>query len=204
MHERTGQAAEHRAAAERARERDVLRQQYEESSRADQERDKAEAEAAQRAETEEEVRKQAEEAKAAAVREAECRARESALAREVRRREAADRLNPEPQAGAPRTATLRLVLPSGTSVLRRFARDAPMSQVFLWAASLEEVAGLGGEDGGAGENTGGEGEDRDHYAEWELIPPPGIGIEGQLFPSGESVEEMRLAPDSTLRLRMAL
>lgn len=193
MHERTGEAAAHRAAAERERERDRLRREYEESLQADRAREAAEAEVARRLAREEAAAREAEAAAAAAARHAGERARLRAEAREDRRRSAASLLAPEPPAGAPRTATLRLVLPSGTSVLRRFPRDAPMSEVFLWATPLNTVACLGDEAGGTGET----GDD----LEWELIPPPGLGIEGRIYPSGESIEEMQLAPDSTLRLR---
>jgi hypothetical protein len=209
QHERSGEAFAHRAATERAMERDQLEQAYQESLRADQEREAREAPAARQAEREEEERRAAEAAAAAAAaaREAELRARRRVEAREDRRREAAARLAPEPAVGTPGTATLRLVLPSGISVLRRFPRGAPMWQVFLWTASLPAVASLA--DDGGGEGGGGEGGEGGGGADgssdgWELMPPVGLGIEGPLYPSGESIQEMQLAPECTIRIRPAL
>mmetsp|Transcript_4152 Transcript_4152/g.11418 ORF Transcript_4152/g.11418 Transcript_4152/m.11418 type:complete len:123 (+) Transcript_4152:322-690(+) len=114
--------------------------------------------------------------------------------RQEARREAAEaELRPEPMVGASTTVTLRLVLPSGTSIVRRFKRDAPISQVFLWAESLEEVARLPDNNRGDGEFA------KDEV--WELVPPIGLDIEGGLLPSEETLEELRLAPDATIRLR---
>jgi len=193
QHERSGEAAAHRAALERARERKELQEAYEASLRADQEREAREAadrEAAERAEAD----KQAAERQAIVQRDVVEHSMRMKAERQEARREAAEaELRPEPMVGASTTVTLRLVLPSGTSIVRRFKRDAPISQVFLWAESLEEVARLPDNNRGDGEFA------KDEV--WELVPPIGLDIEGGLLPSEETLEELRLAPDATIRLR---
>jgi len=119
---------------------------------------------------------------AARAEEGERRRREEAAAaaaeRRAREREA---LEPEPQPGTPGVATICVVLPNGTRMTRRFRADSPMWAVFAWLRSLEELA---------------------PFRAWEPVAPAGHAVDGPLYESGETLEELKLAPSALLRLRV--
>ena len=64
---------------------------------------------------------------------------------------------------------------------RRFRADSPMWAVFAWLRSLEELA---------------------PFRAWEPVAPAGHAVDGPLYESGETLEELKLAPSALLRLRV--
>jgi len=181
-HERDGEVRAWEAARARQAERDAQDAEYEAALRTDQD-----AEAAAAAAAADEVAAaaaaaaaaawEAEAAEAAAAAEAAEARAEAARADRKRRR---DELEAEPSAGGPPAVTLRVRLPNGVVLTRRFRAAAPMAEVYRWLGTepaLESVRA------------------------WTLLPPPRSEIEGDLYRSGESLEELGLAPGATLMLR---
>ena len=82
-----------------------------------------------------------------------------------------DELAEEPEPGAPGVTRLRVRLPDGTVVERRFALSATCAEVFLWLEALDELAPLSGG--------------------WSLILRP-ARVEGGLMPTDETLEELDL------------
>lgn len=166
-HERSGDLA--RLAEQRAREQERadLEADYQRALEEDQ-RKEAEEEARKRQEREaaEEAQKAAEAAERARV-EAERAAEQKRRARKRKRNELAE----EPEAGMPGVTRLRVRLPDGTIVERRFLLSATCAEVFLWLEGLEELARICGQ--------------------WSLIQRPAI-VEGGLLPTEETLEELDL------------
>jgi len=75
--------------------------------------------------------------------------------------------------------TLKVRLPSGRAVVRRFTADATAADVFSWLQSLDELADVN----------------------WTLVPPIGSDIEGELLPTDETLCELGFAPHALLNIR---
>ena len=179
-HERSGELARWQ---QQQRERMLVAEQeaaYEASLRADQEAEAAEEvkqaqEARARAEAKAKAKVEAEAAEAAAeaARREGQRQRELTEARRAALQRAAEALQPEPAAteGALLT-TLKVRLPNGQAVVRRFRRTDTAATLFAWLAALEALAAL---------------------PAWSLALPVGEPpLEGGLLPTEETLEELDL------------
>ena len=179
-HERSGELARWQ---QQQRERMLLAEQeaaYEASLRADQEAEAAEeakraqeARAKAEAKAKAKVEAEAAEAAAEAARREEQRQRELTEARRAALQRAAEALQPEPAAaeGALLT-TLKVRLPNGQAVVRRFRRTDTAAALFAWLAALEALAAL---------------------PAWSLALPVGEPpLEGGLLPTEETLEELDL------------
>ena len=166
-HERSGELA--RLAERQARE--IERQQkdaeYEAALQADQRREEEAAER-QRREREAADAARREREEAAKAKEAAERAEEERRNHRKRKREA---LAVEPEPGAPGVTRLRVRLPDGTVVERRFVLSATCAEVFLWLEGLDALAPLSGG--------------------WSLILRP-PRVEGGIMPTDETLEELDL------------
>ena len=179
-HERSGDLQRHRE--RQAREAELRRQQqeYDASLAEDTRREREEQEQAElekaleasraEAEAEEARRKAAEKAAAEAA----------AAAAEVERKRKREGLAAEPAAGTGGAVTLKVRLPNGMSVTRRFAAGTMMAEVYAWLASLDALAGC---------------------ANWTLHPPMGHSVEGELAPTDETLEELGLSPSAMCHVR---
>ena len=132
-------------------------------------REAARLEAARQASLAEAARQEAEKA-AAAVAEA---ARAAESRREARKR-AREQLPPEPAAGTPGTTSVRVRLPDGSVVTRRFLRSATCAELFDWLQSCAQLEPL---------------DDAWSLALPALHPRP---IEGGLLPTDETLAELDL------------
>jgi flagellar biosynthesis GTPase FlhF len=173
-HERNGDRQ--RLIQQRAREeeRAEMDAAYQRGLEEDQRKDAEEA--ARKSEEEKRKRREREAAEEARQREEEAaRKREEAeRAEEERRRERKRKrleLSDEPEAGAPGVTRLRIRLPDGTVIERRFRLSATCAEVFLWLEGCEELARLRGA--------------------WSLILRPAT-VEGGLLPTDETLEELNL------------
>jgi hypothetical protein len=159
--------AEQEAAYEASLRADQEAEAAEEAKRAQEARAKAEAKAKAKVEAE------AAEAAAEAARREEQRQRELTEARRPALQLAAEALEPEPAAaeGALLT-TLKVRLPNGQAVVRRFRRTDTAAALFAWLAALEALAAL---------------------PAWSLALPVGEPpLEGGLLPTEETLEELDL------------
>ena len=180
QHERDGSLARHRARQQEAAIRQQTEDEYEAALAADQKREREEEEAREAAELEEamalSVRLAEEEAArlaAAKKAEEEAAAEAAEVARRERAKRAREELADEPPAG-PNTTLLRIRLPNGTVLTRRFLKSATAADVFAWLRSCAELEPLGDE--------------------WS-ITLPALGtrpIEGGLQPTDESLQELDL------------
>ena len=176
-HERSGELQQLRQREAREAERAAQQLEYERALEEDQraEREREEEEARRRREVEEARR-----AKEAEEREAEERAREEAArerAAQERQRRAQEALPPEPAAGAGVTV-IKVRLPDGSTVQRRFQVEGPVSQLFDFLHSLPQLLGTS----------------------WSLTPPPYLELEGALYPSEESLSELGMRGGVVLNL----
>jgi multidrug efflux pump subunit AcrA (membrane-fusion protein) len=180
-HERDGDTARWLEAQRRAAEREEQERAYNESLRADQEAERvaaeAEAEAAAEARLQEALRASRAAAEAEAERrEAEARAaaERAAAERRAAARRAAAGLAPEPAAGTPGTTCIRVRLPNGSSLTRRFAVHSMMRDLWSWLEDVEAAIEWTAEEG------------------WTLAPPPSNAIDGGLYPTEETLAELDL------------
>ena len=182
QHERTGEL---RAACERAQrrsEREAQEAAYQASLEADERAEREAAEAVRK--QKQEAALQAAEAAAAeeAARKAEQMAAEAralaekrAAEREAARQRAAESLPQEPEPGASGTTTIKVRLPSGGVLVRRFRLSSPMLEVFQWLQSEAALARYAGA--------------------WLLVLPAAAAqrpIDGALMPTDETLEELGL------------
>ena len=181
QHERDGSLARHRSRQEEAAIRQQTDAEYEAALAADQQRDRDEEAAREAAELEQAIelsrQQEAEEVvRAAAAKKAadEAAAAAEAEARRVRLKRARDELADEPAAGTPGTTMLRVRLPNGTVLTRRFLVSATVGEVFAWLRGCAELEGLD--------------------EQWSLTLPT-LGarpLEGGLLPTDESLQELDL------------
>jgi len=111
--------------------------------------------------------------------EAQALAEKRAAEREAARQRAAQTLPDEPEAGASGTTTIKVRLPSGVVLVRRFRLGSPLLEVFQWLQSEVSLARYAGA--------------------WRLVLPAAAAqrpIDGGLLPTDETVEELGLAGTS--------
>ena len=166
-HERAGEVEAWVAARAREAEKQEQDRAYHESLLADQR-------AAEEEELREAIRASEEEA-------ARAKERADAARREARRR-ASEELGAEPSADEAATTTIRVRLPDGRVVVRRFVRSSLARDLYAW---LEGIADLDGWT--SGDETSSPG-----ASSWALVPPPSVALDGGLMRTDESLEELDL------------
>ncbi len=180
-HERSGELARWQ---QQQQQRALVAEQeaaYEASLRADQEAEAAEevrraqeARARAAAKAKAKVEAEAAEAAAEAAKREERRQRDQAEARRALRQRAEEALPPEPAAveGGPPLTMLKVRLPDGTAVVRRFQRTETAAALFAWLMAQEALEAL---------------------PAWSLALPAGaLPLEGGLLPTEETLEELDL------------